>query len=39
MILEILAVYALIRFTTAFARLIGHRRDVLHYVSKTYPRW
>jgi hypothetical protein len=39
MILEILAAYALIQCTTAFARLIGHRRDVLHFVSKTDPRW
>jgi hypothetical protein len=39
MILEILAAYALLQCATAFARLIGHRHDVLHYVAKTNPRW
>ena len=37
MILEILAIYVLIQCTTVFARLIGRRRDVLDYVSRSNP--
>ncbi len=33
MILEILAIYSLIKFTSVLARLIGRRRDVFHYLS------
>jgi hypothetical protein len=35
MILETLAIYALIQCTTVVARLIGRRRDVLNYVSRS----
>ena len=35
MILEILAIYALIQCTALFARLIGRRGDVLRYVDRT----
>ena len=37
MILETLAIYALIQCTTVVARLIGRRRDVLDYVSRSNP--
>ncbi len=35
MILEILAIYVLMQCTSVLARLIGRRRDVLHYVSRS----
>ena len=35
MILEILAIYFLVQCTTVIAHLIGRRRDVLHYVSRS----
>jgi hypothetical protein len=37
MILEILAIYALLQCITVVTRLIGRRRDVLHYVSRSSP--
>jgi hypothetical protein len=35
MILEILAIYVLIQCSSVFARLIGRRRDVFHYVTRS----
>jgi hypothetical protein len=34
MIMEILAIYVLMQCASVVARLIGRRRDVLHYVSR-----
>jgi hypothetical protein len=34
MILEILAMFLLLQCVNMISRLIGRRRDVLHYVSK-----
>jgi hypothetical protein len=39
MILETLAIYALLQCTTVVARLIGRRRDVFHYVSRSNPSY
>jgi hypothetical protein len=35
MILEVLAIYVLIQCSSVFARLIGRRRDVFHYVTRS----
>lgn len=35
MILETLAIYALIQCIMIFARSVGRRRDVLYYVSRS----
>jgi hypothetical protein len=39
MIMEIISVLFLIQCANMLSRLIGRRRDVLHYVSKADPRW
>jgi hypothetical protein len=38
MIFEIISVLFLIQGVSILSRLIGHRRDVLYYVSKPDPR-
>jgi hypothetical protein len=37
MIIEICAIVFLIQCTNVIARLIGRRRDVFYYVSKSHP--
>jgi hypothetical protein len=39
MIFEIYTVLFLVQGFSILSRLIGHRRDVLYYVSKPDPRW
>jgi hypothetical protein len=39
MILEIISALFLIQGVSILSRLIGHRRDVLYYVSRPDPRW
>jgi hypothetical protein len=38
MILEVLTIFSVIQCVNFLSRLIEHRRDVLHYVSKPDPR-
>ena len=39
MVLEILAIIFLVQSANMISRLIGRRRDVLYYVSKSNPPW